>query len=90
MCWFIREIVNEKVPYREMDLETMIEEIGKNENHRLPIPTSGKGLEFKNLIEKCLHRNPIYRPNFKDVLTEINKIKKRIFKHAHPHHRHHK
>lgn len=73
--------MNEKVPYQDMPLETMIEEIGKNSHHQLPLPTNGKGKVFKQLIEKCLHRNPMYRPNFRQILDDIGKIKKKLTNH---------
>ena len=64
-----------------MPLEMMIEEIGKNSQHQLSLPTTSKGKVFKQLIEKCLNRNPMYRPNFRQILDDIGKIKKKLTNH---------
>ena len=76
---FLWELVYEKVPYQDMSLDQMIEEVGKNPDHKLPLLAVGRpGKYFKPLIETCLSRQPIYRPNFKEIVSRINQLRKTI------------
>lgn len=61
-----------------MSIEQMIEEIGKNSKHKLPLPTHGVGKYFSSLIKDCLNNQPHSRPNFKNVVEKISSLRKKL------------
>jgi serine/threonine protein kinase len=72
-----RELVNGKVPYKGMTLNEMIEKIGKDQSHKLPITKNYPGKLFNSLIERCLSRDPTKRPTFTELVSKISDLHKK-------------
>lgn len=79
LLWYTRynprEIVNGQIPYQGMSLNEMIEEIGKNPKHKLPMTKQSPGKFFNSLIEKCLKREPTERPDFIQIVSNLKNLK---------------
>ena len=76
---FIREILTGKIPYEDLSEPQLIGSVGFDPNYRLELPEEiCIEPKLKVLIERCLNREIRDRPEFEDIVRELNGIREEV------------
>jgi hypothetical protein len=66
-----------QIPYKDLSTAEIIEIVGNDENHHIPIPNYPNDLFLKIFI-CCTERDPKLRPTFKNVVELLEKEEKKF------------
>ena len=70
-------MLTREIPYKGFSVSQIIGNVGFDESHIVKIPLNGNKL-IRNIMEKCLNRDPSKRPRFTEIVEEIQNGKKLI------------
>jgi serine/threonine protein kinase len=70
------EMLTGQIPYKELSTAEIIELVGNDPIHRIPIPNYPNQL-FLKIFLCCTERNPKMRPTFKNIVELLEKEEKK-------------
>jgi serine/threonine protein kinase len=71
------QMASNKVPFDGLNRAEFLQRVAQG-NERPPLSSSWP-VGFRNLLEKCWHPNAIERPNFDEVLNDLQALKKNSY-----------
>lgn len=66
--------MSRRIPYETWSLEDMINNIGKDKTYRISRPETKYNPGLLDIMDLCLERDPMKRPNFKSITRMLENL----------------